>query len=76
MESPHDNGIMHWNHEPGHIGGAALPRRPNSAGTSTATFRPLCVTGIVSSRAGTRVTEKWDARQRIPTGKGARPQKY
>ena len=39
-----------------------------SAGTSTAMFRPLCVTRSVSSRAGARVTEKWDARQRIPTG--------
>ena len=58
----------------GSSGTAALPRRPNSAGTSTAKFRPPFVTGTILSRAGTRVTEKWDARQRSPTGRmeGAR----
>ena len=34
-------------------------------------FRPLCVTKTVLSRAGPRVTEKWEARQRIPPGVAA-----
>ena len=29
MENPHDKGIVHWEHEPKHLGRAALPRRPN-----------------------------------------------
>ena len=52
LERLHDYGIMHWDHEPKHIGRAALPRRPKlQPERARRCSAPPCVTTAVSSRA-------------------------
>ena len=65
MESLH-NEIPHWDLEPGR---AALPRRPNfnRDERSDVPVREHSAPPFVPR--WTRATEKWDARQRIPTRK-------
>ena len=67
VQGAHSIFRMHWDHEPNPRGRAALPRRPNLRRHEHSDVPVHERTDTPFVPRWTRVLEKWDARQRVPT---------